>query len=121
MKIISSFSTLINLRSDSTSEVTIFQKVPVPGCVSRTDGNTCTCTLSESGITLSKDFCCPCNTPLCLPGEGNVKIENGKSVKMSELIVGDRVQTGKTSVTMLIVWDIVQTGRGSVIMVYKWL
>ena len=30
----------------------------------------------------------------CFPSEAKVQIENGKSVVMSELQIGDRVQTG---------------------------
>ena len=32
--------------------------------------------------------------PSCFPSESKVNLENGKSVTMSELNIGDRVQTG---------------------------
>ena len=35
----------------------------------------------------------------CFPSVAKVKVENGKSVTMSELQIGDRVQTGKKSFT----------------------
>ena len=46
--------------------------------------------------------CCKCinRTPGCFPAEARISLENGKAVKMSELKVGDRVQTGKKSVTI---------------------
>ena len=40
--------------------------------------------------------CCSCR----FPGSGTIKLESGKSVKMSELQIGDQVQTGKKSMKM---------------------
>ena len=64
--------------------------------------------------------CCKCReyTAKCFPAAGGVFLNNGKLVKMSELQVGDRVQTGMKSVTMseLQVGDRVQTGIKSVTM-----
>ena len=55
--------------------------------------------------------CCKC--PASFPGAGTINLESGKSVKMSELQIGDRVQTGKKSVKMseLQIEDKVQTGK----------
>ena len=46
-------------------------------------------------------FCCffenateECDTANCFPSTAKVNLENGKSVRMSELQVGDKVQTG---------------------------
>ena len=38
--------------------------------------------------------CCGCS-PSCFPSRATVFLENGKSVRMSELKTGDKVQTGK--------------------------
>ena len=38
--------------------------------------------------------CCNCHKYDCFPSAGKVKLENGKVVQMSELQVGDKVQTG---------------------------
>ena len=43
------------------------------------------------------DHCCAC----CFPGTGTIYLESGKSVKMSELQIGDFVQTGMKSVKHL--------------------
>ena len=58
------------------------------------------------------DHCCPC----CFPGTGTINLQSGKSVKISELQIGDRVQTGKKSLKMseLQIRDRVQTGKKSV-------
>ena len=49
--------------------------------------------------------CPPCECGLndcsCFPSTATVNLENGKAVTMSELQVGDKVQTGMKSVTML--------------------
>ena len=37
---------------------------------------------------------CKSNKKKCFPGSASIKLENGRSVRMSELQVGDRVQTG---------------------------
>ena len=42
------------------------------------------------GIPEAK-ICCECP---CFPAAAEVWMENGKSIKMSELEVGDRIQTG---------------------------
>ena len=54
----------------------------------------------------------------CFPSLAEVKLKNGKSVTMSELQIGDQVQTGMKSVTMseLQIGDQVQTGMKSVTM-----
>ena len=42
--------------------------------------------------------CCDCvkrETPRCFPSTSKVNLENGKSVPMSDLQLGDQVQTGK--------------------------
>ena len=51
--------------------------------------------------------CCPiCNDHRpecfqdCFPSSSVVNLDNGKSVRMAELKIGDRVQTGMESVTM---------------------
>ena len=36
--------------------------------------------------------CCSC--PPCFPSKSTVKLENGKTKQMSDLQIGDRVQTG---------------------------
>ena len=62
-------------------------------------------------------FCCDYSCS-CFPSASTVNLDNGKSVAMSELQVGDRVQTGIKSVAMseLQVGDRVQTGMKSVAM-----
>ena len=64
------------------------------------------------------DHCCDCDDSggICFPGESTLNLQSGKSVKMSELQVGDRVQTGKKSVKIaeLQVGDRVQTGKNYV-------
>ena len=66
------------------------QSEPVNDCATRTDGHTCQCTTGGS------TFCCSCNESDndCLPASANAKLENGRSVTMSALTVGDKVQTG---------------------------
>ena len=78
----------------------------------------CICDGGGHGNTASGSaapiHCCPCGA--CFPGTGTFNLENGKSVKMSELQIGDRVQTGKKSVKMseLQIGDKVQTDKKSV-------
>ena len=40
--------------------------------------------------------CCKCQKKkkVCFPAAARVSLENGKHIKMSELQIGDRVQTG---------------------------
>ena len=43
--------------------------------------------------------CCNCpadnsNNPMCFPDKSTVNLSTGKTVKMSELQIGDKVQTG---------------------------
>ena len=59
--------------------------------------------------------CKPCG---CFPSDATVKLANGKTLAMSDLQIGDRVQTGMKSVTMsdLQIGDRVQTGMKSVTM-----
>ena len=40
--------------------------------------------------------CCNCVDSSCFPSAGKVNLENGKVVMISELQVGDKVQTGMT-------------------------
>ena len=56
---------------------------------------------------------CGLNDCDCFPSTATVNLENGKTVTMSELQLGDKVQTGIKSVTMseLQVGDKVQTNR----------
>ena len=77
------------------------------------------CGRCDCGICVTVDkhvnkypYCCEC----CFPGTGTVNLVGGKSVKMSELQIGDRVQTGKKSLAMseLQIGDRVQTGKKSV-------
>ena len=78
------------------------------------------------------DICFASNTPNVAPGERDgcrcknccfpsalqVTLDSGKSVTMTELQIGDKVQTGMKSVTMseLQIGDKVQTGMKSVTM-----
>ena len=56
-------------------------------------------------------YCCACNP--CFPAAARLSLESGETLPMSELEVGDKVQTGMKSVTMseLQVGDRGQTGR----------
>ena len=55
----------------------------------------CDCGRCAFGVTIYDivPSCCPCAP--CFPGEASVSLENGKSLTMSELQIGDKVQTGK--------------------------
>ena len=58
----------------------------------------CLCGVCENGVGGLK--CCGnCPPPPvhCFPITARVSLESGKSVTMSELQIGDRVQTGKHS------------------------
>ena len=46
-------------------------------------------------------FCCNCSSP-CFPSEASLILENGTSVAMSQLQVGDKVQTGKLNSTYFV-------------------
>ena len=81
----------------------------------------CDCPCGECGVGThaavavpvgAPEYCCEC----CFPGTGTVNLESGKSVKMSELKIGDRVQTGEKFVKMseLQIGDRVQIGKKSV-------
>ena len=53
------------------------------------------CTREGSGEL----FCCNCpgdnsNNPMCFPAKSTVNLATGKTVKMSGLQIGDKVQTG---------------------------
>ena len=52
-------------------------------------GNRCIC-YSRNSLP----NCCDCRVK-CFPAAARVSIENGKSIRMSELQVGDRVQSGR--------------------------
>ena len=54
-----------------------------------------------------------CKSCGCFPAAATVKLESGKSLKMSELQIGDQVETGKKCVKMseLQIGDRVQTGK----------
>ena len=52
---------------------------------------------ADSGVTLSALCCCFCGTLPCFPGSATVNLENGDSVTMYELQLGDKVQTGMDS------------------------
>ena len=39
--------------------------------------------------------CCECRDRTCFPSGARVSLENGASVSMTELKVGDKVQTGE--------------------------
>ena len=70
-------------------------------CCSRCD---CSCGIRPKSVGLSSltnargDYeCTPCDPSRkrnCFPATASVKLESGKQIKMSELQVGDRVQTG---------------------------
>ena len=49
------------------------------------------CPVSFFGKVVTS-YCCICR---CFPGKARVSLENGNSLTMSELQVGDKVQTGK--------------------------
>ena len=56
----------------------------------------CACGVCENGVGGLK--CCNCpfsSSGSCFPTTARVNLEGGKSVTMSELQIGDRVQTGK--------------------------
>ena len=64
-------------------------------------------------------YCCKCKPPppppprpACFPSDAKVDVENGKSIRMSELQIRDQLQTGMKSVAMydLQAEDRVQTG-----------
>ena len=58
------------------------------------DEMACQCTLVvDGGYTVLETYCCKCVT-YCFPSAANIKLENGTSVTMFELTVGDKVQTG---------------------------
>ena len=52
-----------------------------------------------SGITTTTTTTTP-PPPNCFPSTARVSLENGKSVTMSALYVGDKVKTGMKSVTL---------------------
>ena len=51
--------------------------------------------LAAPGGTASTASCRPCSGS-CFPAGATVRMETGKSVAMSELQIGDQVQTGRT-------------------------
>ena len=56
-------------------------------CSNRNHGAVC-------GLNYNRDDCCTYPEPACFPASARVSLENGKSIQMSELKVGDKVQTG---------------------------
>ena len=60
--------------------------------------------LNGYSISSNSPPCPPCHCGLndceCFPSTATVKLENGKTVTMSELQSGDKVETGMKSVTM---------------------
>ena len=67
--------------------------------------NKCTCQIADAWIQHdTRTICCECNQPppskRCFPAEAKIKLQNGRLMSMSELQIGERVQTGMTSVTM---------------------
>ena len=46
---------------------------------------------------LNTPICCQCS---CFPSTARVSLENGRSVTMDQLQIGDRIRTGKKSVTL---------------------
>ena len=53
-------------------------------CIRNNDLKCCKCA----------DGTCDCYKKNCFPANAKVKLESGKSVKMSELQIGDKVQRG---------------------------
>ena len=52
-------------------------------------------------IPLTTSSCkCDHNPQKCFPALTNIKLQNGTSIAMSELTVGDKVQTGIKSLTL---------------------
>ena len=49
------------------------------------------CDVCQDNYPVLPYYCCNCH---CFPAMAKVHLENGKSVTMSKLEVGDRVQTG---------------------------
>ena len=78
--------------------------------------------MRDAWVGHANTYCCECKQPppssKCFPAAAKIKLQNGRLMSMSELQIGDRVQTGMTSVTMseLLIGDRVQTGMTSVIM-----
>ena len=58
--------------------------------------NACDCAPLLYSCTrfLDDGSCCGCQE-VCFPSSARISLENGKKVTMSELQIGDRVQTGK--------------------------
>ena len=54
-----------------------------------------TCYCEEHNLCECDTGCCQCGN--CFPSTARVSLENGKVKTMSELNVGDRVQTGKST------------------------
>ena len=50
---------------------------------------------NDGGDTIS---CCECPKKGCFPSSAKVYLENGKSATMSELQIGDQVQTGNKNI-----------------------
>ena len=48
------------------------------------------------GWNIGSPYCCSCKSDPCFPGAANVILDNEKTIKLSELQIGDRVQTGLT-------------------------
>ena len=80
---------------------------PYPKCHKTDNGKGCrwysASKLCEVDLTKCKkacfpDFtsCCDCGEKNCFPSTSKIKLANGKSVMMSELQLGDQVQTGNT-------------------------
>ena len=52
------------------------------------------CAPVENRDTRERGYAC-CDVPDCFPASAKVTLENGKSVAMSELQIGDRVKSGE--------------------------
>ena len=61
------------------------------------------CNLVFYEVELDDGSYCVCGEgtgAICFPSSARVSPENGEKVTMSELLIGDKVQTGMKSVTM---------------------
>ena len=56
------------------------------------------CVIQEQGLVNVAHICCSCHfSAYCFPGAAMVQTENGRLVPMSQLQVGDKIQTGTTA------------------------
>ena len=49
----------------------------------------------------NRHVCCDCKDP-CFPSTARASLENGRSVTMAELQIGDKVQTGRDLANVLV-------------------